>query len=168
MTNEPRGEPRVNRDETDALTRGRFDVWLLEAGPRKILVIKTLRTLLGTGLKETLDRVNACPLVVLENVDAERADYAARELTGAGAAVQLVSRGDRRVLVDLRHPEGNAQQVERLLCQGELLIEERGPLGVAGRQRQQTTKTTPERPSRRGSPPPKPRVARSAPMTATP
>ncbi len=66
-----------------------FDVILLEAGEKKINVIKEVRTLTSLGLKEAKDLVDGAPKPVLEKVSKEDADKAKALLEGAGAKVEL-------------------------------------------------------------------------------
>ena len=66
-----------------------FDVVLLEAGEKKINVIKEVRTLTSLGLKEAKDLVDGAPKPVLEKVSKEDAEKAKALLEGAGAKVEL-------------------------------------------------------------------------------
>ena len=66
-----------------------FDVVLLEAGEKKINVIKEVRALTNLGLKEAKDLVDGAPKPVLEKVSKEDADKAKAQLEGAGAKVEL-------------------------------------------------------------------------------
>ena len=66
-----------------------FDVVLLEAGEKKINVIKEVRTLTSLGLKEAKDLVDGAPKPVLEKVSKEDAEKAKAQLESAGASVEL-------------------------------------------------------------------------------
>jgi len=66
-----------------------FDVVLVEAGANKINVIKEVRALTGLGLKEAKDLVEAAPKPVKEKVNKEEADKAAKQLSEAGAKVEI-------------------------------------------------------------------------------
>lgn len=66
-----------------------FDVMLLEAGEKKINVIKEVRALTGLGLKEAKDLVEAAPKAVKEKVNKEEADKAKKLLEDAGAKVEI-------------------------------------------------------------------------------
>ena len=66
-----------------------FNVMLLEAGEKKVNVIKAVRELTGLGLKEAKAVVDGAPAVVLEAVAKEAADKAKATLEEAGAKVEL-------------------------------------------------------------------------------
>ena len=66
-----------------------FDVILKEAGANKIGVIKVVRALTGLGLKEAKDKVDGCPSTLKEGVSKEDAEAAKKELTEAGAVVEI-------------------------------------------------------------------------------
>ncbi len=66
-----------------------FDVILTAAGANKINVIKVVRELTGLGLKEAKDLVDGAPKPVKEGVPKEDAEKIKKQLTDAGAAVEL-------------------------------------------------------------------------------
>ena len=66
-----------------------FDVILKEAGANKIGVIKVVRALTGLGLKEAKDKVDNAPSTLKEAVSKEDAEAAKKELTEAGATVEI-------------------------------------------------------------------------------
>ena len=66
-----------------------FDVVLKEAGANKIGVIKVVRALTGLGLKEAKDKVDNAPSTLKEAVSKEDAEAAKKELTEAGATVEI-------------------------------------------------------------------------------
>jgi len=66
-----------------------FDVILLEAGEKKINVIKEVRSLTNLGLKEAKDLVDGAPKPVLEKVSKEDGEKAKAQLESAGAKVEL-------------------------------------------------------------------------------
>jgi large subunit ribosomal protein L7/L12 len=66
-----------------------FDVVLKEIGPKKINVIKALRTLTSLGLKEAKEQVESAPVTVMEQVSKEAAEDAQTQLEEAGASVEL-------------------------------------------------------------------------------
>jgi large subunit ribosomal protein L7/L12 len=66
-----------------------FDVVLLEAGDKKIQVIKEVRALTNLGLKEAKDLVDGAPKPVLEKVSKEDAEKAKASLEEAGGKVEL-------------------------------------------------------------------------------
>jgi len=66
-----------------------FDVILLEAGAKKINVIKEVRSITGLGLKEAKDLVEAGGKAVKEAVSKTEADELKKKLEDAGAKVEL-------------------------------------------------------------------------------
>ncbi|MFJ2335184.1 50S ribosomal protein L7/L12 [Pseudomonas sp. SIMBA_077] len=66
-----------------------FNVMLLEAGEKKVNVIKAVRELTGLGLKEAKAVVDGAPALVLEAVAKDAADKAKAALEEAGAKVEL-------------------------------------------------------------------------------
>lgn len=66
-----------------------FNVMLLEAGEKKVNVIKAVRELTGLGLKEAKAVVDGAPAMVLEAVAKDAADKAKAALEEAGAKVDL-------------------------------------------------------------------------------
>jgi large subunit ribosomal protein L7/L12 len=66
-----------------------FNVVLKEAGGQKIQVIKVIRELIGKGLKEAKDLVDAAPQVVKEGVSKNEAEELKKKLEGAGAVVEI-------------------------------------------------------------------------------
>jgi large subunit ribosomal protein L7/L12 len=73
--------PVVEKDE--------FAVVLLEAGEKKINVIKEVRAITGLGLKEAKDLVEAAPKTVKEGVNKTEAADLKKKLEDAGAKVEL-------------------------------------------------------------------------------
>ena len=66
-----------------------FDVVLTEVGPKKINVIKAIRTLTSLGLKEAKELVEGAPNTVLEQVAKEAAEDAKSKLEAEGAKVDV-------------------------------------------------------------------------------
>ena len=66
-----------------------FDVILKEVGANKIGVIKVVRALTGLGLKEAKEKVDGAPSTLKEGVTKEDAEAAKKELTEAGATVEI-------------------------------------------------------------------------------
>ena len=66
-----------------------FNVILKEAGPKKIDVIKVVRTLTSLGLKEAKDAVEGAPNTLLENVNKDAATDAKKKLEEVGAVVEV-------------------------------------------------------------------------------
>ncbi|MEM9616748.1 MAG: 50S ribosomal protein L7/L12 [Pseudomonadota bacterium] len=66
-----------------------FDVILLEAGDKKINVIKEVRAITGLGLKEAKDLVEAGGKAVKEGAAKAEAEEIKKKLEDAGAKVEL-------------------------------------------------------------------------------
>src|SRR6218665_1962435 len=66
-----------------------FNVVLVEAGEKKVNVIKAVRELTGLGLKEAKEKVDTAPQVVAEALSKEAAEDAKKKLEEAGAKVEL-------------------------------------------------------------------------------
>jgi large subunit ribosomal protein L7/L12 len=66
-----------------------FDVILTAAGANKINAIKVVRELTGLGLKEAKDLVDGAPKPVKEGVSKDDSEKMKKQLTDAGASVEL-------------------------------------------------------------------------------
>jgi large subunit ribosomal protein L7/L12 len=66
-----------------------FDVLLKSAGANKLAVVKLVKELTGLGLKEAKDIVDAAPSNIKEGVSKEEAEGLQKQLTEAGAEVEL-------------------------------------------------------------------------------
>ena len=66
-----------------------FNVVLVEAGEKKVNVIKAVRELTGLGLKGAKAVVDGAPGVVKEGVSKDEAEAAKKALEEAGAKVEL-------------------------------------------------------------------------------
>ncbi len=66
-----------------------FDVVLKSAGASKLNVIKVVRELTGLGLKDAKDLVESAPKAIKEGVSKDEADAVAKQLTEAGAEVEV-------------------------------------------------------------------------------
>lgn len=66
-----------------------FTVELTDAGAQKIAVIKVVKEVLGLGLKEAKDMVDAAPTAVKEGMKKEDAEALKAKLEEAGAKVTL-------------------------------------------------------------------------------
>ena len=69
--------------------KNEYDVILKDAGANKINVIKVVRAITGLGLKEAKDLVDAPPKAVKTGVAKDEAEKIKKELTEAGATVEL-------------------------------------------------------------------------------
>lgn len=66
-----------------------FTVMLMDAGEKKIHVIKAVRAITGLGLKEAKDLVEGAPKAVKEAVSKEDAAKFRKELEESGAKVEI-------------------------------------------------------------------------------
>jgi len=66
-----------------------FTVMLTSAGAEKLKVVKEVKNLLGLGLKEAKDLVDAAPSAVKEGASKEEAESLKTALEGAGASIEL-------------------------------------------------------------------------------
>ena len=66
-----------------------FTVVLKDVGPKKIEVIKVVRSLTNLGLKEAKDLVEGAPNTVLEDVSKDAAEDAKKKLEEAGAVIEI-------------------------------------------------------------------------------
>ena len=80
--------PRAAEEEEE---QTEFDVILKEIGPKKIQVIKAVRTFRADlGLKEAKELVDSAPVKVLEGAPKEQAESAANALKEQDAVVEIV------------------------------------------------------------------------------
>lgn len=66
-----------------------FTVVLVDGGANKINAIKEVRAITGLGLKEAKDLVEGAPKTVKEGVNKEEAEKLKKQLTDAGAKVEV-------------------------------------------------------------------------------
>ena len=69
--------------------KSEFTVFLIEAGDKKINVIKEVRAFTGLGLKEAKDLVEAAPKAIKAGVSKKDAEEAKKKLEAAGAKIEL-------------------------------------------------------------------------------
>jgi len=81
--------PAADAGAAAAEEKTEFDVVLKEAGANKIGVIKVVRALTSLGLKEAKEKVDGCPATLKEGVSKEEAEDAKKQLTEAGAVVEI-------------------------------------------------------------------------------
>ncbi len=66
-----------------------FDVILKAGGANKLAVVKLVKDLTGLGLKEAKDLVDGAPKPIKEGVSKEDAENLKKQLTEAGAEVEV-------------------------------------------------------------------------------
>ena len=76
-------------DAGGASEQSEFTVVLKDAGASKLAVVKLVKELTGLGLKEAKDVVDGAPSNVKEGVSKEEAEALAKDLTEAGAEVEV-------------------------------------------------------------------------------
>lgn len=81
--------PAAGAAAAPAEEKTEFDVFIKDAGPKKIEVIKVMRQLTNVGLAEAKQMVEAGNTKVLEGATKEAANDAKAKLEAAGAAVEL-------------------------------------------------------------------------------
>ncbi len=79
----PAAGPAVAEEKTE------FDVILAEIGANKMAVIKVVKDIVGLGLKEAKEFVEAAPKAVKEGVSKTEADELAKKLEEAGAKAEV-------------------------------------------------------------------------------
>lgn len=83
------GGTAAGEDAGGAEEKTSFKVDLKAVGDNKIQVIKAVKDLLGIGLKEAKDFVDAAPKTVKDGVKKEEADEIKKKLEEAGAVVEI-------------------------------------------------------------------------------
>lgn len=76
-------------DAEPAEEKTEFDVVLKDFGPKKINVIKAVRSFTSLGLKEAKELVDSAPATVMEAVGKEAAEDAKARLEAEGATVEI-------------------------------------------------------------------------------
>ncbi len=79
----PAAGPAAAEEKTE------FDVILAEIGANKMAVIKVVKDIVGLGLKEAKEFVEAAPKAVKEGVSKTEADELAKKLEEAGAKAEV-------------------------------------------------------------------------------
>ena len=69
--------------------KSEFDLVLINAGDKKVNVIKAVRALTGLGLKEAKTLVDEAPSPVKEGISKEEGEDLLKQLEEAGAAAEL-------------------------------------------------------------------------------
>ena len=77
------GAPEAAAEKTS------FDVFMTSAGAGKLNVVKEVKNLLGLGLKEAKDLVDAAPAMIKEGCSKDEAESLKAALEGAGASIEL-------------------------------------------------------------------------------
>jgi len=77
------------KEDSETEEKTSFSVELKNAGGQKIQVIKVIKEILGIGLKESKDFVDASPKMVKEGLSKEQAEEIKKKLEEAGAMVEI-------------------------------------------------------------------------------
>jgi large subunit ribosomal protein L7/L12 len=83
------GAPAAGAAAAPAVEKTEFTVVLMEAGEKKINVIKEIRAITGLGLKEAKDLVEGAPKEVKADVNKDEANKIKKQLEDVGAKVEL-------------------------------------------------------------------------------
>ena len=81
--------PAAGAAAAPAAEKTEFTVMLMDAGDKKINVIKEVRAITGLGLKEAKDLVEGAPKEVKADVPKDEAAKIKKQLEDAGAKVEL-------------------------------------------------------------------------------
>ena len=79
--------PAAGGDDAEEQTE--FDVILLAAGSSKLAVVKLVKELTGSGLKEAKGMVDSAPAAIKEGIAKDEAEALKAQLEAAGAEVEL-------------------------------------------------------------------------------
>jgi large subunit ribosomal protein L7/L12 len=79
--------PAAGGDAAEEQTE--FDVILKAAGSSKLAVVKLVKELTGSGLKEAKEMVDSAPAALKEGIAKDEADALKDQLEAAGAEVEL-------------------------------------------------------------------------------
>ena len=83
------GAPAGGAEAAAEEEKDEFDVVLAGAGAQKIQVVKVVKDLLGVGLKDAKDLVDAAPKPLMEKANKADAEAAKAKLEEVGATVEL-------------------------------------------------------------------------------
>ncbi|MCA6433470.1 MAG: 50S ribosomal protein L7/L12 [Cytophagales bacterium] len=72
-----------------AAEKTNFDVVLKSAGANKLQIVKLVKELTGLGLREAKDLVDGAPKTIKEGLPKDEAENLKKQLTEAGAEVEL-------------------------------------------------------------------------------
>jgi len=81
--------PAAGGAGTAAVEKTTFDVIIKSGGQAKLQVVKLVKELTGLGLKEAKDLVDAAPKPVKEGISKEDAEALKKQLTEAGAEIEV-------------------------------------------------------------------------------
>ncbi|MBQ2068433.1 MAG: ribosomal protein L7/L12, partial [Paludibacteraceae bacterium] len=78
-----------DEDEEDADISGDCTVRLVETGPQKLMLVKTINEWLKCGLKEAKDFVDSAPVDLISDINDEAAEAFAEALREIGATIEI-------------------------------------------------------------------------------
>jgi len=81
--------PAAGGEAAAAEEQDEFNVVMTSFGENKVAVIKAVRAITGLGLKEAKDMVEGVPATVKEGASKDEAESIKKQLTEAGATVEL-------------------------------------------------------------------------------
>jgi len=68
-----------------------YDVIMTRSGMRKLLVVKTIKEILGLGLKEAKELTDSVPSTLIESTTWEKAETLRISLEATGAKIEIIS-----------------------------------------------------------------------------
>ena len=81
--------PAAGGGAAAAVAKTNFDVVLKASGANKLQIVKLVKELTGLGLKEAKDLVDGAPKTIKEGLPKDEAENLKKQLTEAGAEVEL-------------------------------------------------------------------------------
>ncbi|MCY4160560.1 MAG: 50S ribosomal protein L7/L12 [Flavobacteriaceae bacterium] len=81
--------PSSDADDEQVSAQSEFDVILTAAGQAKLKVVKLVKELTGTNLKEAKGLVDSAPSPIKSGISKEEADSLLKALTEAGAEAEI-------------------------------------------------------------------------------
>ena len=87
------GNPAVSTAATAEVDGPQFDVVLRSAESSKFAVIKVVQELMGVGLSEANELVDAAPSTLAEGLSEEAALQMAMQIEGAGGLIEITPQG---------------------------------------------------------------------------
>lgn len=76
-------------EEGGAEKKESVSVILKDAGQAKVQIIKDIKEIMGLGLKESKDLVDAAPKAIKENISVSEAEEIKKKLEASGATVEI-------------------------------------------------------------------------------
>lgn len=78
-----------SKKDKEKIEKSEFNIVLKSIGKNKIAVIRTIRNLLGLGLKEAKDFVESAPKIIKEKINKEETERLKNILLETGALIEI-------------------------------------------------------------------------------